>query len=278
MPFFKNYQHFFKIIAKRNKKQQIPIFTAMNQKIDPAMCSPLLCPNGKLRASINLGNPILANKNLSTGEVFGVSVDLSRELAKRLGVALELKVFDAAAKSVAAVTSGDADIGFFAIDPLRGEGISFTAAYVHIEGYYLVRDESPLKLNSEVDKAGIRVTAAKGSAYDLYLSRNLKNATLTHSVTSQTVTDTYLQNGTDVAAGVKQQLEADIERLQGKVKLRLLDTNFMVIAQAMGIPNNRGPVTHEYMKSFVEEMKRTGFVASSLKRHNIQGAAVAPLV
>lgn len=249
----------------------------MATAIDSATCSPLLCPGGKLRASINLGNPILANKNAATGEIFGVSVDLSRELAKRLGVDLELKVFDAAAKSVAAVTSGDADIGFFAIDPLRGEGISFTAAYVHIEGYYLVRQESPLKMNEEVDKAGIRVTAAKGSAYDLYLTRNLKNATLVHSVTSQTVTDTFLQNGTDAAAGVKQQLESDIERLAGKVKLRLLNTNFMVIAQAMGIPNNRGAVATEYMKNFVEEMKRSGFVAASLKRHNIQGAAVAPL-
>lgn len=250
----------------------------MATAIDSASCSPLMCPNGKLRASINLGNPILANKNAATGEVFGVSVDLSRELAKRLGVELEMKVFDAAAKSVAAVTSGEADIGFFAIDPLRGEGISFTAAYVHIEGYYLVRQESPLKLNSEVDKTGIRVTAAKGSAYDLYLNRNLKNATLVHAATSPTVTDTFLQNGTDVAAGVKQQLESDIQRLDGKVKLRLLNTNFMVIAQAMGIPNTRGAAAHEYMKNFVEEMKRSGFVAASLKRHSIQGAAVAPLV
>jgi ABC-type amino acid transport substrate-binding protein len=246
--------------------------------INSATCSPLLCPNGTLRASINLGNPILANKNSTTGEVFGVSVDLSRELAKRLGVSLELKVFDAAAKSVAAVTSNEADIGFFAIDPLRGEGISFTAAYVHIEGYYLVREGSPLKVNADVDRAGIRVTAAKGSAYDLYLTRNLKHATLTHSVTSQTVTDTYLQNGTDVAAGVKQQLEADIQRLSSKEKLRLLNTNFMVIAQAMGIPNNRGVAATEYMRHFVEEMKRSGFVAASLKRHNIQGAAVAPLI
>jgi polar amino acid transport system substrate-binding protein len=247
----------------------------MATAIDSATCSPLLCPNGKLRASINLGNPILANRNATTGEVFGVSVDLSRELAKRLGVELELKTFDAAAKSV--VTTNEADIGFFAIDPLRGEGISFSAAYVHIEGYYLVRQESPLKLNAEVDKAGIRVTAAKGSAYDLYLTRNLKNAKLVHSVTSQTVTDTYLQNGTDAAAGVKQQLESDILRLEGKTELRLLETNFMVIAQAMGIPNNRGAAAHEYMKNFVEEMKRSGFVAASLKRHNIQGAAVAPL-
>jgi polar amino acid transport system substrate-binding protein len=235
-----------------------------------------MCPNGKLRASINLGNPILANKNAGTGEIFGVSVDLSRELAKRLGVELELKVFDAAAKSVAAVTSNEADIGFFAIDPLRGEGISFTAAYVHIEGYYLVKQDSPLKLNAEVDKSGVRVTAAKGSAYDLYLTRSLKNATLVHSVTSPAVVDTFLQNGTDVAAGVKQQLESDILRLQGKAKLRLLDTNFMVIAQAMGIPNTRGAAAHDYMKKFVEEMKRSGFVAASLKRHNIQGAAVAP--
>lgn len=249
----------------------------MATAIDSASCAPLLCPNGKLRASINLGNPILANKNAATGDIFGVSVDLSRELAKRLGVELEMKVFDAAAKSVAAVTSNEADIGFFAIDPLRGEGISFTAAYVHIEGYYLVRQESQLKLNAEVDKAGIRVTAAKGSAYDLYLTRNLKNAALVHSVTSQTVTDTYLQNGTDAAAGVKQQLESDIQRLEGKVKLRLLNTNFMVIAQAMGIPNNRGAAAHEYMKNFVEEMKHSGFVAASLKRHGIQGAAVAPL-
>lgn len=207
----------------------------------------------------------------------GVSVDLSRELAARLGVELELKVFDAAAKSVAAVTSGEADIGFFAIDPLRGEGISFTPAYVHIEGYYLVRQHSPLQLNTEVDKVGICITAAKGSAYDLYLSRTLQHATLTHAVTSQAVVDTFLQNGTDVAAGVKQQLESDMKRLEGKEKLRLLDTHFMVIAQAIGIPNHRDAAATAYMHHFVEDLKRTGFVAAALQRHGIQGAAVAPL-
>ena len=248
----------------------------MITSIQSATCSPLLCPSGKLRASINLGNPILANKNTATGEVFGVSVDLSRELAKRLGIEVELKVFDAAAKSVAAVTSGEADIGFFAIDPLRGEGVAFTNAYVHIEGCYLVRQDSPLKANSEVDKAGTRVTAAKGSAYDLFLTRALKAATLVHSVTSQTVVDTFLQNGSDAAAGVKQQLESDLKRLEGTMPLRLLPGNFMVIQQAMGLPNNRGETATQYLRAFVEDMKRTGFVAASLLRHNIQGAAVAP--
>jgi polar amino acid transport system substrate-binding protein len=247
----------------------------MTTPLESATCSPLLCPSGKLRASINLGNPILANKN-AAGEVFGVSVDLSRELAKRLGVGLELKVFDAAAKSVAAVTSGEADIGFFAIDPLRGEGVSFSAAYIHIEGCYLVRQNSPLMSNEQVDKAGIRITAAKGSAYDLFLTRNLKNATLVHSVTSQAVVDTFLQNGSDAAAGVRQQLESDRDRLGASTPLRLLLPSFMVIQQAMGIPSNRGEAASQYLCAFVEEMKRTGFVTESLKRHGIAGAAVAP--
>lgn len=95
-------------------------------------------PTGHLRASINLGNPILANRDPSTGEPFGVSIDLARAFAKRLGVGIELVVFDAAGKSVEAVRGEQADIGFFAIDPLRGEGISFTAPYVLIEGSYLV--------------------------------------------------------------------------------------------------------------------------------------------
>ena len=249
----------------------------MTTPIQSAACSPLLCPSGKLRATINLGNPILANKNAATGEVFGVSVDLSRELAKRLGVEVELKIFDAAAKSVAAVTSGEADIGFFAIDPLRGEGVAFTAAYVHIEGCYLVKQDSPLQSNDQVDKAGTRIAVGKGSAYDLYLSRAIKNAKLEQAPTSPTVVDFFLANLLEVAAGVKQQLEMDAKRLESKVKLRLLPGNFMVIQQAMGLPNNRGEAATQYLRGFVEEMKRTGFVAASLARHNIQGAAVAPL-
>ena len=264
-------------LLQYDEDQPNHIFKAMDQKIDSAMCSPLLCPNGKLRASINLGNPILANKNAATGEVFGVSVDLSQELAKRLGVTLELKVFDAAAKSVAAVTSNEADIGFFAIDPLRGEGVAFTAAYVHIEGCYMVRHDSPLQSNDQVDKAGTRIAVGKGSAYDLYLTRMIKNAKLEQAPTSPTVVDFFLAHELEVAAGVKQQLEMDAKRLEGKVKLRLLPGNFMVIQQAMGLPDNRGEAAIHYLRGFVEEMKRSGFVAASLKRHNIQGAAVAPL-
>ena len=104
-------------------------------------------PTGTLRAAINLGNPILAYADPATHQPAGVSVDLAREFAERLGVELELLVFDTAGKSVDAVTHEQADIGFFAIDPLRGEGIAFTAPYVLIEGAYLVRDDSPIVSN-----------------------------------------------------------------------------------------------------------------------------------
>ena len=228
-------------------------------------------PKGMLRASINVGNPILANLD-AAGLPFGVSVDLAREFARRLQLGLELKVFDSAGKSVQAVTSEEADIGFFAIDPLRGEGISFTAPYVLIEGAYLVKDDSPLRDNAEVDRAGHTVVVGKGSAYDLYLTRELKAAALWRAPTSPAVVDSFLAEGLDVAAGVKQQLQADAARLPG---LRILPGRFMVIQQAMGLPKSRGDVAAGMLRHFVEDMKASGFVQQALHRHGIEGASVA---
>ena len=232
-------------------------------------------PTGTLRASINLGNPILAGTDPASGLPRGVSVDLAREFAKRLSVPIELIVFDAAGKSVQAVTDEQADIGFFAIDPVRGAYIAFTAAYVLIEGCYLVRDDSPLQSNDEVDRPGRSVVVGKGSAYDLFLTRELKRATISRSPTSPTVVDTFVEQRADVAAGVKQQLEADARRIGG---LRLLPGRFMVIQQAMGVPKSRGAAAAACLGAFVEDMKASGFVAAALARHGIEGASVAPAV
>lgn len=229
-------------------------------------------PTGRLRASINTGNPILAAPDAAAGAK-GVSVDLARGFAQRLGVELELVVFDTAGKSVDAVTQEQADIGFFAIDPKRGEGIHFTPPYVLIEGCYAVRDASPLTAIEEVDRAGTRVVVGKGSAYDLFLSRELKQATILRAPSSPAVVEFFLQEGADVAAGVKQQLEADAQRLGG---MRLLPGRFMVIQQAMGCPRSRGSEAAAVLADYVEEMKRSGFVAEALQRHGISGAAVAP--
>ncbi|WP_233835497.1 ABC transporter substrate-binding protein [Paraburkholderia sp. ZP32-5] len=230
-------------------------------------------PTGKLRASINLGNPILANRDPVSGEPVGVSIDLARAFAERLAVELELVVFDAAGKSVEAVGDERADIGFFAVDPLRGQAIAFTAPYVLIEGFYLVRENSPILSNQDVDHSHNRVAVGKGSAYDLYLSRELKAAQIVRAPTSPTVVQTFVEQNLEVAAGVKQQLEADARKLPG---LRLLDQRFMVIQQAMGTPKTRGDAAAAVLRQFVEEMKKSGFVSASLARHGIAGASVAP--
>lgn len=230
-------------------------------------------PTGKLRACINLGNPILANKHPQTGEPFGVSVDLARAFAKQLGVDVEWRVFDAAGKSVEAVRSEQADLGFFAIDPLRGQGLVFTAPYVLIEGAYMVPEDSGIRANEEVDRPGHRVTVGKGSAYDLFLTRELKQAEIVRAPTSPDVVDVFVAQKLEVAAGVKQQLQADQARFPGH---RLLPGRFMVIQQAMGMPQSRGTEAAAYLAQFVEDMKASGFVADALQRHGIQGASVAP--
>jgi polar amino acid transport system substrate-binding protein len=231
----------------------------------------ILAPTGTLRVAINAGNPILANLD-ATGKPVGVSIDMARGLAEALSVGLEMTVFKAAAASVEAVTTQQCDIGFFAIDPVRGAGIDFTAAYVVIEGAYLVRNESRLKTNEEVDLPGHRVAVAKGSAYDLFLTRETKYAALVHTQFSSDVVDLFIERKLDVAAGVKQQMEADALRVSG---LRLLPGRFMLIQQAMGLPKGRPPEALALLRRYVEMQKESGFVANSLTSHGIEGAAVA---
>ena len=229
-------------------------------------------PTGVLRASLNMGNPVLAHSRISTDRPAGVSIDLARQLGRELGVEVHLLEFETAARSVEALAGGDADIGFMAIDPQRANSIQFTAAYVQIEGAYLVRQDSPLTTNQQVDQPGTTIVVGAGSAYALYLARALKHATMVQVPTSEVVVDAMLEGGQPVAAGVRQQLEADAKRVGG---VRVLGKSFMVINQAMAMPRERSPQAHAYLADFVERMKREGFVAGGLQRHGIEGAKVA---
>jgi polar amino acid transport system substrate-binding protein len=230
-----------------------------------------LAPSGKLRAAINLGNPVLAGRGPG-GELRGVSVDLARELAKRLGVPADLVPFDSAGKTVEAGKAGLWDIAFVALDPARGAEIAQSTPYVVIEGAYMVRNDSPLRTNAEVDRPGNRIVVGRGSAYDLYLTRAIKQAQLERVPTSGEVVAQFMQRKLEVAAGVKQQLEMDAKKTSG---VRLLPGRFMVINQAMA--SQRGKEAGAaFVRAFIEDAKASGFVAQALQRHNIQGAAVAP--
>lgn len=232
-----------------------------------------IAPTGSLRAAINLGNPILAHQASAHALPTGVSVDLAQALSEKLGLSLTLIPVTSAAQSVELVTEGKADIGFFAIDPVRGQGIAYTPAYILIEGSYLVRRDSALTDNAQVDQTQHRVVVGQGSAYDLFLTRALKQAQLVRAPTSPEVVSFFLDGSYEVAAGVKQQLQADAKKYKD---VRLLPGHFMVIQQAMGQPMSASPRAREFLSAFIAEMKSSGVVQKSLSKHHIDGAVVAP--
>jgi polar amino acid transport system substrate-binding protein len=232
-----------------------------------------LAPDGRLRASVNLGNPILANRDAVTGEPGGVSVDLARALGQELNLGVELVLFEKAALSVDAVRSEQADVGFFAVDPARSGGLRFTAPYVLIEGSYLVPRGSALQSNAEVDRGESRVAVGQGSAYDLFLSRELHAARVERVAHAPAVLQALTTGQVEVAAGIRQVLEGWARQ---DPSLRMLPGRFMVIEQAMGLPAAHGQEAADALAEFVERMKSSGFIAEALARHGVEGALVAP--
>ncbi len=229
-----------------------------------------LAPTGRLRAAINLGNPVLAQKD--SGELRGISVDLARELGRRLAVPVELIAYEAAGKVTDAVKTGAWDIAFVAIDPARAAEIAFTPPYVVIEGTYLVAADSPLRAIADVDREGVRIAVSSKSAYDLYLTRTLKRAQLVRAPSPPASIELFVKDRLEAAAGVKQPL---VELARSNPQLRVIDGRFMLIEQAMGTPIGR-PLGARYLREFIEEMKDSGFVARALERSGQRDAAVAP--
>ncbi len=231
-----------------------------------------LAPRGSLRAAINFGNPVLASRDPVTGEPGGISTDLARELARRLGVPIEFVRYEQAGKVVEGLTSAAWDVCFLAIDPLRAADIAFTAPYVVIEGVYMVASASSVLRNAEVDRAGVRVGVILGSAYDLFLTRELQHAAIVRAADAAAVMDLWIAGKLDAVAGVKPQLETDARRVGG---LRLLPERFMAINQAMGTQRERAAGAR-YLTAFVDDVKQSGFVAQAFVRNRITGASLAP--
>ena len=231
-----------------------------------------LAPNGKLRAAINFGNSVLAQRGPG-GEARGVSVDLARELARRLNVPVELVLFDAAGKVADAASQDVWDVAFLAIDPGRGKTIAYTAPYVLIEGTYMVREGSPLRRIEEFDRPGVRIAVGAKSAYDLFLSRTIKQATLVRAPTSPEAITLFLRDNLEAVANVKQPL---VNYAKANPGVRVIDGRFMAIEQAMGTPQRRSGAGIAYLRRFVEEMKASGFVAAGLERSGQRDAMVAP--
>jgi polar amino acid transport system substrate-binding protein len=247
-------------------------FPLFAQSAPPADVLKDLAPTGKLRAAINFGNGVLAQKG-PNGEPQGVTPELAAALAKRLGVPVEFVIYTAAGKVFAGAKENAWDIGFIAIEPVRAAEVEFSPPYVLIEGTYLVRKDSPLQDVADVDKPGIKIGVGLGSVYDLYLTRTLKYATLVRASKGGAAggIGPFVDEHLDAAAGVREPLDA---YAKSHPEVRVMAGRFEEIRQAIGTPKGRtaGAV---YLRAFVEDMKANGFIADALKRSG-QTASVAP--
>src|SRR5436309_8587364 len=231
-----------------------------------------LAPTGKLRVGINVQNFLLVNKERTDGQYGGIAVDLGRELGRRLGVPVELVAFETAGKLADAVKSGAWDVAFLGNEPSRANEIAFSAAYLEIEAGYLVPAGSPIRTMAEVDREGVRIAVAVNSAYDLYLSRSLRHATLVRVQGIQGSYDIFVKDKLEVLSGLKPRLATDAATLPGS---RVLEGRFTAVQQSVGTAQGRAAAA-EYLGEFAQAVKASGFGAQAIARHAVRGVSVAP--
>ncbi|HVM78170.1 MAG TPA: transporter substrate-binding domain-containing protein [Stellaceae bacterium] len=231
-----------------------------------------LAPAGVLRAGINLSNFLLVTGKSASGDPEGVSPDMAREVARRLGVPLKLVPFKTPGELADAATRGIWDIGLIGAEPQRAEQIAFTAAYCEIEATYLVPAGSPLKSIAEVDAPGVRIAVTGRSAYGLWLDRNIKRAALVRTETLDASFEKFVEAKLEALAGLRPRLLTDVTKLPGA---RILEGKFMSVQQAIGTPR-KNTAGAAFLRAFVEEAKASGFVAGLIERHKVRGLSVAP--
>lgn len=243
----------------------------MTTEISPAARAEL-APGGRLRAGINHSNFLLVTPGSPFGAPKGIAPDLALELGRRAGVPVEFVSFDAAGKLADAVKSAEVDVGFLGNEPQRADVIAFSPAYVELPVTYLVPAGSALRAVADVDRAGVRVAVSARSAYDLYLSRNLKHAQLVRAEGIPASAALFVAEKLEALAGLKPGLMAQAQKLPGS---RVLEGQVTAVQQSIGAPKNRRAAA-QYLREFVEDIKRSGLVARTVEKHGVKGINVAP--
>jgi len=231
-----------------------------------------LAPKGMLRAGINMSNFLLVTGKTASGDPQGVAPDMAAEIARRLGVPVAYVPFERPSKLADAAGTDAWDIGLIGAEPQRAEKITFTPAYCEIEATYLVPGESRISSVAEVDRPGVRITVRRGAAYDLWLERNIKQATVLRSDSADGPFDQFVGEKLEAYAALKPALLKDREKLPGS---KILPGNFMTVQQAIGT-EKKNAAGAAFLRDFVAEAKKSGLVAQLIEKHRVQGLSVAP--
>lgn len=231
-----------------------------------------LAAGGKLRVGVNVANPALGKRD-AAGAITGISADLGRALAARLGVEAVLVPYPSPAALLEGGRNDGWDIAFFAIDPTRTDAFAFSTPYMEVSLSYVVPNASPIRTVADVDRAGVKVGVGERNAADLQLSRTLKNATLVRAPDNLPAAADLIRSGKVDAFGSNRQ---SLLTLQSQIPgQRITEGRFHVVQQGIAVPKMKERAIG-YVSAFVEDMKANGTVAQSIARHSIPGVDVAP--
>ena len=231
-----------------------------------------LAPTGILRAGINMSNMLLVTGRTESGDPAGVAPDMAAEIARRLGVPIAYVKYEKPSLLADAAGTGAWDIGLIGAEPARAEKIAFTAAYCEIEATYLVPENSPFKTAAEVDRAGARISVKRGTAYDLWLERNIKHATVLRSDTPEGPINQFVAEKLEAMASLRPALLEDVKKVPGT---KILPGNFTAVQQAIGTAR-KNTAAAAFLSDFVAEAKSSGLVARLIEQHHVKGLSVAP--
>jgi polar amino acid transport system substrate-binding protein len=237
----------------------------------PSEAKSQLAPTGKLRVGLNFGNILLVSKGPAGGEPRGVVIGIARELGRRIGTPVQFVNYDSPGRLGDAAGANEWDVAFLAVEPVRAALIDFSPPYVEIEATYLVRESSKLRAISDMDREGLRIAVGAKSAYDLFLTRTLQRATLIRTENTGAAMKELLADKADAVAGIKQMLLDQTGSVSG---LRLIDGRFTAVQQAIGTPRGRDEAA-KYLKRFVEDIRSSGFLASTIQQNSARGLTIA---
>lgn len=245
------------------------------KKIDScANAGSALAPSGKLKAGFNIRNQSIAMKD-KAGRIVGISVDLADEIAYQIGMPLEKVDLESPGKLADEVKAGAVDLGFLGIVKERGKDMDFVGPYVELESFYMVQVGSRIKINSDVDAEGIKIAITEKTAFELYLSTNLKKAKLVKYSNFPEAFAAFESKKFDAIAGLKRTLE---EYRLKKSGYRILQERFMTVGHGIAIPMGRNSIAIQCINDIIKEGKTTGFISDLIKKNNVSGSLeVAPL-
>lgn len=230
-----------------------------------------IAPTGVLRAAINLSNFLLVSGRNTQGVPYGVSPGIAAALADALNVEVELIPFKNPGEVADAANDDVWDIGNIGAEKARAAVIEFSSAYAEIPCTLLVPVGSSISSFAEADQPGVRIAVKDRAAYALWLTENLRHATLVTAPSIDASYDVFVEQGLDALAGLRPRLMMDAQRLEGST---VVDGQFRSVQQAIGVPKGRASEAADYVERFVTHARESGLVAALIDQFDVEGLAV----